>query len=153
MVDLEEFKKKVAVLAQLLFNETGIDLVELNVRRSGQEIVIQILADRPTGGITMEECSRLNRRMVESIDQSGETEEYSLELSSPGVDRPLKTSKDFLRVINQEIHFYLNGPWQGKHEYTGVLLEITDTAVVVRTEKYGIIEIPIENILKAMIVL
>jgi len=155
VIILEEIKEKLTALAEPLFVGSGADLIELNVRRQGREIAVQILADRPTGGITLEECSRLNRRMVEAIDQSGvlPPEEYSMEVSSPGLDRPLSTRKDFLRVTNQEIRFLLNGPWQGKQEYTGVLTEITDAAVVASTEKYGIIEIPMEKILKAFVVL
>jgi ribosome maturation factor RimP len=154
MVDLDELKAKLSLLALPLCEKTGLDLIELNVRRQGRDYAIQILTDRPLGGITLEECTMINRRMGEAIDETATLppEEYTLEVSSPGLDRPLKTRKDFLRVVNQEIHFYLNGPWQGKHEYTGVLTEITDAAVVVSTEKYGIIEIPIENILKALVV-
>lgn len=155
MVDLDELKAKLVLLALPLCQKAGLDLIELNVRRQGRDYAIEILTDRPVGGITMKECTTVNRRMGESIDATATlpAEEYTLEVSSPGLDRPLKTRKDFLRVVNLEIHFYLNGPWQGKHEHTGVLTEITDSAVVVNTEKYGIIEIPIENIVKALVVL
>ncbi len=152
---LDEIKEKLTQLAAPLCEAVGIDLIELNVRRQGRDVAIQILADRPIGGISMKECSDLNRRMVEAIDESLvlPPEEYSLEVSSPGLDRPLKTRKDFLRVANLEVHFYLNGPLQGKHEHIGVLTEITDESVIVNTEKYGIIEMPIKNIVKALVVL
>jgi ribosome maturation factor RimP len=155
MIVLEEIKDKLSSLAAPLCEAAGADLIELNVRRQGREIAIQILADRPAGGITIEECSLINRKMAETIDLTGTLppEEYSLEVSSPGLDRPLKTRKDFLRVINQEVRFLLDGPWQGKQEYTGVLTEITDAAVVASTEKYGIIEIPVDKILKGYVVL
>ncbi len=154
MIVLEELKGQLTSLAQPLCTKISVDLIELNVRRQGREIAVQILADRPTGGITIEECTEINRRMGEAIDQTGvlPPEEYSLEVSSPGLDRPLKTRKDFLRVTNQELRVMLNAAWQGKQEYTGVLTEITDTAVVLSTEKYGIIEIPMERVLKAYVV-
>ena len=136
-------------LAQPVFDEAGFDLIELNVRRHGSEVVVSILADRPTGGISMEECSFLNRKMVDVIDaQTAITEEYSLELSSPGLDRPLKTEKDLLRVMHQEIRFVLTQPVGGKREYTGILKEVCDNAVLVETQKYGEIKIPVDNILK-----
>jgi ribosome maturation factor RimP len=152
---LEEVKEKLIGLATPLCQKLSVDLVELNVRRQGGEIAIQILADRPMGGITIEECTLINRGMIDAIDATAvlPPEEYSVEVSSPGLDRPMKTRKDFLRVVNQEIRFMLNGPWQGKQEYTGVLTEITDTAVVVSTEKYGIIEIPMDKIFKGYVVL
>jgi ribosome maturation factor RimP len=155
MIVLDEVKEKLSSLAAPLCEAAGAELIELNVRRQGREVAIQLLTDRPTGGITIEECTLINRKMADAIDQSGllPPDDYSLEVSSPGLDRPLKTRKDFLRVVNLELRFLLTGPWQGKQEYTGVLNEITDSAVVVATEKYGIIEIPVENILKAYVVL
>src|SRR6185436_20499576 len=94
---LEEIKEKLTGLAVPVCAKVGVDLIELNVRRQGRDIAIQILADRPTGGITLAECSDLNRRMIEAIDQTATLppEEYSIEVSSPGLDRPLKTRKDF----------------------------------------------------------
>ncbi len=148
----EELKKELLSLAQPLFDQAGVDLIELNVRKHGSEVLIEILADRPAGGISMEECSYLNRKVVEVIDASSAVEDYSLELSSPGLDRPLKTRKDFLRVMHQEIRFMLTGPLGGKqkHEYTGVLKEVRDDSVFIETEKYGEITIPLGNIFKAV---
>ncbi len=147
----EELKKELLILAQPLFDQAGVDLIELNVRKQGGEVAIQIIADRPVGGISMEECSYLNRKVVEAIDnQAAVAEGYSLELSSPGLDRPLKTRKDFLRVLHQEIRFLLTVPLGGKHEYTGVLKEVRDDSVFIETEKYGEITIPMGNILKAV---
>ena len=144
-------KKELLALAQPLFDQAGVDLIGLNVRKQGSEVMIQIIADRPDGGISMEECSHLNRKVVEAIDnQAAITEGYSLELSSPGLDRPLETRKDFLRALRQEIRFLLTGPLGGKHEYTGVLKEVRDDRVLIETQKYGEITIPIGNILKAV---
>jgi ribosome maturation factor RimP len=154
MIVLDEVKEQLTSLAKPICETIGAELIELNVRRQGREIAIQLLTDHPAGGITIEECTNINRRLAETIDTTGTLlpEDYSLEVSSPGLDRPLKTRKDFMRVINHEIRFLLNGPWQGKQEYTGVLTELTDTAVVVSTEKYGSIEIPVDQILKGYVV-
>ena len=154
MVTLEEFKKDLIEFVQPLFDEAEFELIELNVRRHGSEMFVQILADRPAGGISMEECSYLNRKLVDAIDAKAViTEDYSLELSSPGLDRPLSTKKDFLRVMHQEIRFHLTEPVGGKREYTGILKEATDNGVVIETQKYGTITIPIGNISKAVQVL
>ena len=147
----EELKKELLALAQPLFDQAGVDLIGLNVRKQGSEVMIQIIADRPDGGISMEECSHLNRKVVEAIDnQAAITEGYSLELSSPGLDRPLETRKDFLRALRQEIRFLLTGPLGGKHEYTGILKEVRDDHVLIETQKYGEIIIPLGNIFKAV---
>lgn len=150
MVTIEELKKDLMAIAQPLFDEAGVDLIELNVRRHGSEMMVQVLADRPTGGISMEECSYLNRKLVDAIDAQAAIDGYSLELSSPGLDRPLSTKKDFLRVMHQEIRFHLTGPVGGKREYSGILKEVMDDGVIIETQKYGTITIPIGNISKAV---
>jgi ribosome maturation factor RimP len=151
MASYEDLKADLLALVQPVFDAAGVDLIELNVRRQGRDFVIEILADRPSGGISMEECSFLNRKVVDLIDaEAAITEGYTLELSSPGLDRPLKTRKDFLRVMHQEIRFHLTGPTGGKLEYSGILKEVKENAVMIETQKHGEITIPIANISKAM---
>jgi ribosome maturation factor RimP len=146
-----EIKEKVMKIAQPIFDDAGMELIELTLRRQGRELMIQVLADRPEGGITLEECSFLNRKLVDAIDaQLVVPQEYSLELSSPGIDRPLTSRKDFLRVKHADIRVHLSGPIGGKREYSGILKDILENSVVVETQKYGEITIPIGNIMKAV---
>lgn len=147
----DEIKAKLVDLARPIFDHAGMELVDLTIRRHGKELMVQVLADRPEGGISLEECSYLNRKLVDAIDnESALTQEYSLELSSPGIDRPLSTRKDFLRVKHANIRFHLSGPVGGKKEYIGILKDIKENSVVVETQKYGEITIPIGNIVKAV---
>lgn len=150
----EELKQKLMILAQNVCDEAGVDLIELNVRRHGGEVIVQILADFPMGGINLEQCSLLNRCVVEVIDRNNAIDgEYSLELSSPGLDRPLSHRKDYLRVLNQEIRCVLKQPVEGKREHTGILKEVRDTQICVKTQKYGEVTIPIDQVTKALVVI
>jgi ribosome maturation factor RimP len=147
----DELKADLSSLALPLFNEAGVDLIELNVRKHGAEVVIQVLTDFPSGGISLEQCSLLNRTLVDAIDRHHVIDgEYTVELSSPGLDRPLSTRKDFLRCLNKEIRFVLKLPVAGKREHTGILKEVREDAVCVDTERYGDVIIPIGHILKAV---
>ena len=149
----EELKQALASLAQPFCDEAGVDLIELTVRRQGGEFVVQILADFPRGGISLEQCSLLNRTIVEAIDRHNVVDgEYSLELSSPGLDRPLATRKDFLRVLDQEIRCVLKQPVAGKREHTGILKEVRDAEVCVATQRYGEVTIPFDHVQKAVVV-
>lgn len=148
----DELKERLLALVVPIFEQSALDLVELNVRRQGAEWVIQVLADRPGGGISLEECSYVNRKIVETIDAAEAVVDYSLEVSSPGIDRPLKTKKDFLRVLHQDVRFHLSGPVGGKKEYIGLLKKVDDEGVVIETQKHGEITIPINNIVKAVLV-
>lgn len=150
MTVLEELKKKLEVLAFPIFEKANLDLIELNVRRKGSEWMVQVLADRPDGGISLEECSYLNRKLVEAIDASQVIVDYSMEVSSPGIDRPLKTKKDFQRALNQNVRFHLSELLGGKKEYIGTVTGINDSDVVIENQKHGEIKIPMGHIVKAV---
>ncbi len=86
---LEEIQEKIGPLAKKLCEAQGIELVELNVKGRPNDVNIQILADKPSGGITIGECVILNKSLVAAIEQEGflPREIFSLEVSSPGIDR------------------------------------------------------------------
>lgn len=150
MMAAEELKKKLEVLALPIFESAKLDLIELNVRRKGSEWMVQIFADRPDGGISLEECSYLNRTLVEAIDAGQIIVDYSLEVSSPGIDRPLKTKKDFQRALQQDVRFHLSEFLGGKREYIGMVTGVNDTDVVIETQKHGELKIPMSHIVKAV---
>ena len=125
-----------------------LELVEISVKPRNKSVMIQILADRPYGGITVDECAAINRYLVGKIDECQLVNDYTVEVSSPGLDRPLKTTKDFLRVIGREVRFYLLEPVENKREYAGIIQEIQDNCVVVQSTE-GTIVIPLEKIGKA----
>ena len=151
----QEIAEKILTLVQPLMTRAGIDMVDLKIGRHKNEVMIQILTDKPTGGISIEECSQLNRSLGEAIDQDGflPLDCYALEVSSPGLDRPLKTYKDFLRNVNYEIRLMLNERLDGKKEITGVLMGATEVAVTLYTSKKVELVIPLANIEQGLLVI
>ena len=135
MSEVHLVEDKIKNLIEPFFEQSGLDLVELNCRRQGKDYAILILADRPNGGITIEECARLNHSISGVLEEQQKLMEqnYSLEVSSPGIDRPLKSFKDFKRVVNAEIRFFLTSPLEGKWEHWGVLKEVHEDSLVVDT--------------------
>ena len=141
----EKFQK----LIEPFLKEAQIILIDLNIHRHHGNINIETLADKPTGGITLEECARLNRRMRDSVEaQNLITENYILEVSSPGLDRPLKTAGDFLRVLGRKIRIFLLDPIQNKIEYDGIVTKVEDKDLRIDIGR-GEILIPIQSINKA----
>ena len=103
-----------------------------------------------SGGITLQECGRLNRAMRDAIEaQNLIAENYTLEVSSPGLDRPLKTTGDFLRVMGREVHIFLLEPIGNKFEYTGIVSKIENENLTIDTSQEEVF-IPIQNINKAL---
>ncbi|MBN1914231.1 MAG: ribosome maturation factor RimP [Candidatus Omnitrophica bacterium] len=127
----------------------GLELVDLIYRYEGRDLFLRILADKPLGGITLEECGRLNREIGGILDEK-ETlgDRYILEVSSPGLDRPLATKNDFLRCLNRRARFFLKDPVEGKIEWAGEILAVDDYSVQAGIDT-GIIVIPLDKINKA----
>lgn len=134
--------------------ESGFVLVDMRFfKNQAHMTVLEVLADRPDGGITLDECGRLNRELGEMLEQSGLLgSSYTLDVSSPGMDRPLSTAADFRRSQGRDVRFFLGEPVEGKIEYCGRIEDVKETSVWVRIKdkkEEKIIEIPLQNINKA----
>lgn len=127
----------------------NLDLVEIIHRYEGRDLFLRILVDRPEGGINLDECALVNRELGDSLDAKDLLQQrYILEVSSPGLDRPLKTEADFKRSLNKNIKFFLNDYINGKLEWDGIINKVSEGKVYVAT-KGPILEIPLEKINKA----
>lgn len=127
----------------------GLDLVEFNFSRSRGAALLRLLVDRKEGGITVEECAGLNRRIGALLDgQDFIRDRYILEVSSPGLDRPLKERNDFLRCLNRKIWILLKEPLKGNSEIRGAVKAVKEENLEIDCE--GLLsKIPISGIIKA----
>lgn len=142
-------EKVKAATAQLLQDE-GVELVDIIYRRESQGMVLRLLVDKPSG-ITLNECTFLNTQISAILDEQNIIDQYYiLEVSSPGLDRPLKTKRDFERVLGQSVVFHMYEMMDGHNNFAAKILEVKPQTVIVEREKdLKIIEIPLENIAKA----
>ena len=130
--------------------KAGAEIVEFNLKRRGSTHIVEILADKKSGGITISECSAINKEVFQICEHSGLIgEDFEVDVSSPGLDRPLRTPGDFARVIGQDIRFHLRVPVNGRLEYAGTLREVRENQVIVDTPQ-GLMELPIGQIQKAV---
>lgn len=131
----------------------NIELVDLIYHYEGKDLMLRILADRPEGGITLDECSFLNQEISQILDQMDLLQQrYILEVSSPGLDRPLTQKNDFLRSLNKRTRFFLNTAVKGKIEWEGTILKVENDVISVRA-KDEMIEIPLAKINQAKLVI
>lgn len=145
-----EIYKQVEHLVAPLLEANSFELVELKVDYHNRTFKIEILADRTQGGITIEECAFLNKMIVAGIEEGQLIRDpYELAVASPGLDRPLTTQKDFLRVKDQKVRILLAEPVQEKWEYVGRVVDVFPDAVTV-TVKAAQIKIPLDKIKKAV---
>ncbi|MBN2830819.1 MAG: ribosome maturation factor RimP [Candidatus Omnitrophica bacterium] len=140
-------------IIESFLKQESIDLVNLSLRYEGGNLVLRILADKPGGGITMDECALLNRNLRRLLDEKDIIKDkYILEVSSPGLDRPLKCGNDFMRFLNKRARFFLKTRINGKLEWEGLINRV-DTDKVYITVNEGIIAVPFLQINKAKLVI
>ncbi len=150
---IEEDKRRMEKEILKMVDELSLDLVEFTMKMRGRTVFINVLADRLTGGITVDECSRLNKRINRYIEEQGlYGDDFAVEVSSPGLDRPLTTVRDFLRVQGKPVVFYLQEPFLGKKEYSGEILRVNKNIVTIKVKDEEK-SIPFEKINKAVQIL
>jgi len=127
----------------------GLDLVDLILRYESRDLVLRILADKPEGGISLGECANLNIQISRILDEKDILKErYILEISSPGLDMPLKTKSDFRRCLNRRVRFFLKEAINGKVEIEGIINRVEEDLVCVDIDD-GLVQIPLPKIAKA----
>lgn len=138
----------------------GFELVRVKLTGSGDERVLQVMAEDPgTGQLVVEQCAELSRAISSAIDAVEEGGEelvegaYNLEVSSPGIDRPLTRPKDYADWAGHEVKVALLEKIAGQRTITGELVGLsTDDCVIVGT-RAGEVDIPLANIHAAQLVL
>jgi len=139
----ESVLKEIERLIEPVLAEMGIDLVDMEYRSGQGRRVLRIYADRPTG-INLDDCAMVSREIGNLLDVKDLLQQhYVLEVSSPGLNRPLKKEKDFLRAIGQKIKVKTAVPLKGCRNFSGVLqsfengilqLKLDDTVVLIPEE-------------------
>lgn len=130
--------------------DRGFELVDLKFYQRGMESFLILFVDTPQGGITLAGCSALNREIRDFLDKNALVlEPYTLEVSSPGLDRSLASQKDFLRALNRKIKVFLKEPVNGRLEFAGKLLEASADKVNLELDNSLIAAISLNNIAKA----
>ena len=143
----------------------GFDLVRVRFFKGGEigdeEHTLQIMAERPeTGQLVIEDCAALSRRVSDRFDEledAGENlivEAYRLEVSSPGIDRPLTRVKDYLAWAGHEVRITLFNPIEGNRKsLTGDLVGLEGDVITLDERKSGRVTFPLADVQYAKLVL
>jgi ribosome maturation factor RimP len=138
----------------------GFELVRVKLSGQGDERTLQVMAEDPaTGQLVVEQCMALSRRVsdrLDAIEEAGEeliSGAYHLEVSSPGIDRPLTRAKDYANWAGHEVNLSLDEPAGDHRRLRGELLGIEGDTVAVEDRKAGRMEVPLANIHSAKLVL
>jgi ribosome maturation factor RimP len=126
----------------------GLELVDLELRRDGRRQVLRVYVDR-AGGATIRDCERLSHEAGDVLEVSGlMPEPYDLIVSSPGLDRVLRTEREFLWARGKRLRCWLRDAIAGRTELRGRLVDVEADRLIVETEA-GRIDVPRESVTKA----
>jgi ribosome maturation factor RimP len=137
----ERVTTRVAELAEPVLAEQGLELVEVQYRRESGGWMLRLFIDRPPApgqppgsGVTLDDCVLVNRELGYILDvEDVAPGEYTLEVSSPGLDRPLTKKTDYDRFVGRLVRVKAVGP-EGKRTVTGRLLGLEDETIRVDVE-------------------
>ncbi|WP_110929449.1 ribosome maturation factor RimP [Bacillus massiliglaciei] len=139
-------------LAAPILEELQLELVEVEYVKEGKSWFLRVYIDKETG-VDIEDCSNVSEKLSEKLDEADPiSQNYFLEVSSPGAERPLKKDKDFLKAIGKNVYIKTYEPILDEKEFEGVLTEFDGEQVTlevkIKTRKKTVI-IPYAKIAKA----
>jgi len=130
-----EVREEVRQLAEPLAEENGYELVDIEQASLGHRRVIRVFLDKP-GGVTVDDCARFSRRLADAIDMNQMVPgAYQLEVSSPGLERPIRTLEHVARFAGQRINLVLHDAQDGRRRWEGALLGPESGRAGVRTDE------------------
>lgn len=129
----------------------GFELVDAEVAGQGRNAVLRVYIDHPDG-ITVDDCARVSRQLSAVLDVADPIPgQYVLEVSSPGLDRPLRTRADFERFRGAQVRIRMASPIDGRRTFIGRLLDLQGETIVIEGdgERY---DLALANVDKARLV-
>jgi ribosome maturation factor RimP len=135
VVKREEIEARTEELVMPLITKHQFELVDVEFVKEGSNRYLRLYIDKE-GGITVNDCEAISRPFSDLLDVEDYIEEsYILEVSSPGLGRPLKKDKDFKRHLGDEVEIRLFRPVDRRKEWEGILTAYDDHTVTIETEE------------------
>jgi ribosome maturation factor RimP len=138
----------VAEIIAPITQEENIELVDVEYKKVGKTWALRVYIDKKLG-VTLDDCQRISRQVEDLIEvHEVIADPYVLEVSSPGLDRPLKKERDFIRNKEKRVRVKSFSPINGKKQRVGTIQDFKNGTLYLK-DTDGIQEIPLENIAQA----
>jgi ribosome maturation factor RimP len=135
-------------VARRVVDDRGFELVEVEVKRDRRGHFVRLYVDKQ-GGIGLDDLQSVSEEVSAILDAEDPIEgSYTLEVSSPGLDRPLKTEADYRRFVGRLVKISSYEPLDGRRHWTGRLQSVEDgvLALVLEKEKHALARIPLAKV-------
>jgi ribosome maturation factor RimP len=151
MSDAERIVKEVSRIAESLLPEFGMEMVDVEFLFERGRWTLRVFIDKE-GGVTVEDCARVSRDLGDVVEGENIIDRpYVLEVSSPGLDRPLRKEQDFVRSIGRLVTIEMARPVYKRRNFTGRLAQVKDGTVGILVDSAGLFELPIDGMKRARI--
>ena len=145
-------------LAEPYVRDAGFDLIEVQFAREQRGAVLRLFIDRPAGSegdqslIGVDDCERVSRDVSAALDVADNiSHTYLLEVSSPGLDRPLRRERDFARFVGESARVRLEVGVEGRRNFSGTIRGAKDGRVEIASDGRSY-ELPIDDIVRANLI-
>lgn len=128
--NIKEIAQKIALP---ILEELGFEFVDIEYKKEGAHWLLRMYIDKP-GGITIDDCQKASDRINTALDKNNTVTYDFLEISSPGLDRPLKKDEDFVRYKGRKVDIKLYKAINGSKDFTGELIGLIDGKVQIRED-------------------
>jgi ribosome maturation factor RimP len=147
-----EIADQVTALAAPIAARLGLELVDVELQGGAHQPVMRVLVDRE-GGVGVEECARLSEALGREMDLYDlPLGAYTLEVASPGLDRVLRKSEEFIRFSGRNVSVTAFAPVDGQRRFRGRLLGLVDGAVTVRLDDGREVRFALADIAQARLI-
>ncbi len=138
--------EQITPLIDAKLNELGFELFDLRFFWAGTRSILRVVIDSPDG-VKIADCAFVSNELSKLLDDANFSSDrpYNLEVSSPGIDRPLKNEKDYRRVVGRDVRIHLTESVAGKKTLTGEVVACENTILKIKLEDKTV-EIPLSNI-------
>ncbi|MDS9470619.1 ribosome maturation factor RimP [Sporosarcina pasteurii] len=131
-------------MVQPIVDDLTLELVDIEFVKEGNDWFLRVYVDTPEGDIDIDQCALVSERLSEELDRTDPIEQnYFLEVSSPGAERPLKKEEDFQNAIGQYVYIKTYAPIDGMKEFEGYLLsygpEGAEVEIRIKTRKVTVL--------------
>ncbi len=136
-------------ITQEVVSDLGYELVDIELTGNRSQLAIRVYIEK-SGGILLSDCVVVSRNLGERLDEKDVIEKsYRLEVSSPGIERPLRKIQDYERYLGHRVRIRLKGRLKGKRKIVGQLVEVEENVVCLLFESGEKVSFSLADIAKA----
>ena len=149
MSETKRIANEVSDLAEPLLREFGLEMVDIEFQFERGRWILRVFMDREEG-VTVDDCSNVSRELGHLVDAESIIDyPYVLEISSPGLNRPLRKENDFIRSIGKMVKLKMSTPINRRRNFTGRLANVTEGMISLLVDDNNLVELPLKEIDKA----